>query len=89
MITRLVEKKKLKAHQYWPDSEGEDWKLPDSPPDPHLGKEVAPVLDIGGGCKVEHVSTSYQGTYFLRQADVKIMGRTSVCYPQEVHCLAG
>ena len=22
MITRLVEKKKLKAHQYWPDSEG-------------------------------------------------------------------
>ena len=35
------------------------------------------MFDIGGGCKVEHVSTSYQGTYFLRQADVKSMGRLS------------
>ena len=52
MITKLVEKKKIKAHQYWPDS-GEDMK-------------VGPVLDIGGGCKVEHVNTSYTGAYFIR-----------------------
>ena len=52
MITKLVEKKKIKAHQYWPDS-GEDMK-------------VGPVMDIGGGCKVEHVNTSYTGAYFIR-----------------------
>ena len=54
MITKLVEKKKRKAHQYWPEDAGED--------------PLGLVLDIGGGHSVEFVSSSYQGSYFLRQA---------------------
>ena len=54
MITKLVENKKRKAHQYWPEDAGED--------------PLGLVLDIGGGCSVEFVSSSYQGSYFLRQA---------------------
>ena len=56
MITKLVEKNKRKAHQYWPEDAGED--------------PLGLVLDIGGGCSVEFVSSSYQGSYFLRQAKV-------------------
>ena len=55
MITKLVEKNKRKAHQYWPEDAGED--------------PLGLVLDIGGGCSVEFVSSSYQGSYFLRQAN--------------------
>jgi hypothetical protein len=57
-------------------------------PEPLPGKEVAPVLDIGGGFRVEHVSTSYQGTYFLRKV-VRTVWRKTVSNPQEVHRLAG
>ena len=64
MITKLVEKNKRKAHQYWPEDAGED--------------PLGLVLDIGGGCSVEFISTSYQGSYFLRQAKVllKVLCRT-------------
>ena len=54
MITKLVEKNKRKAHQYWPEDVGED--------------PLGLVLDLGGGCRVEFISSSYQGSYFLRQA---------------------
>ena len=54
MVTKLVEKNKRKAHHYWPEDTGAE-----SP-----GK----VLELGGGCRVEHVVTTYQGAYFLRQA---------------------
>ena len=53
MITKLVEKNKRKAHQYWPEDGGED--------------PLGLVLDLGGG-RVEFISSSYQGSYFLRQA---------------------
>ena len=56
MITKLVENNKRKAHQYWPEEAGEN--------------PLGLVLDIGGGCSVEFISTSYQGSYFLRQATV-------------------
>ena len=58
MITKLVENNKRKAHQYWPEEAGED--------------PLGLVLDIGGGCTVEFISTSYQGSYFLRQATVPL-----------------
>ena len=54
MMTKLVENTKRKAHQYWPESSGDE---------PSRQK-----LEIGGGCSVEHLSTSFQGTYFHRQA---------------------
>jgi len=56
MITKLVENNKRKAHQYWPEETGED--------------PLGLVLDIGGGCSVEFISTSYQGSYFLRTFSV-------------------
>ena len=52
MITKLVEKNKRKAHQYWPECGGEE--------------PMGPVLDLGEGTKVEYVSTSNQGTYIVR-----------------------
>ena len=53
MVTKLVEKNKRKAHQYWPEDTGDD--------------SFGDVLDIGGGYSVKFVSTSFQGSYFLRQ----------------------
>ena len=60
MVTRLVEKKKRKAHQYWP----EVLEAGEQPPEG--GESLGPVLELGGGCKVEPVQTSYQGSYYLR-----------------------
>ena len=56
MITKLAEKNIRKAHQYWPDPFGEE----------SLGVE----LDLGGGCRVEHLSTSFQGSFFQRQVKI-------------------
>ena len=53
MITKLVENKKRKANQYWPDVSGEE--------------EMGTVLELGGGSRVEILTTSYQGSYHLRQ----------------------
>ena len=53
MITKLVENKKRKANQYWPDVSGEE--------------EMGTVLELGGGVRVELLTTSYQGSYHLRQ----------------------
>jgi len=59
MITRLVEgegsKRRKKADCYWPDRKVEG--------DSELGYEI----DLGDGCKVQHINTSYQGKYFQRK----------------------
>ena len=60
MVTRLVEKKKRKAHQYWPEVLEAGDKSPEG------GESLGPALELRGGCKVEHVLTSYQGSYYLR-----------------------
>ena len=54
LISRL--KKRLSLTTDWPDPSGEE----------SLGVE----LDIGGGCKVEHLSTSFQGSFFQRQVKI-------------------
>ena len=54
MITKLLEGKKRKANQYWPDvSTGKE--------------EMGTALELGEGCRVEITTTSYQGSYYLRQ----------------------
>ena len=55
MVTKLVEKNKRKAHQYWPEDTGDD--------------SFGDVLDIGAGFSVKFVSTSFQGSYFFRQEE--------------------
>ena len=53
MITRLLEKKKRKAHHYWPDTEGEE-----SP---------GPVMALEGGSRVEFLTTEDHGSFCLRR----------------------
>ena len=63
MITKLVEDNKRKAHQYWPDeSEGDD--------------SLGLVFELGGGIRVEHLSSSFQGSYFLRRFCVQMQDGT-------------
>ena len=65
MITKLVEKNKRKAHQYWPEDTGDD--------------SFGDVLDIGGGFSVKFVSTSFQGSYFLRQEKYCFLNPFALC----------
>ena len=47
MITKLIEDGKRKAHQYWPDdTDGEE--------------SLGHVYELGGGIRVEHLSSSFQ-----------------------------
>ena len=62
MVTRLVEKKKRKAHQYWPEVVEAGDKTPEG------GESLGAALELGGGCEVEHVQTSFQGSYYLRHS---------------------
>ena len=51
MISRLVEKAKLKAHQYWPEGEAG-----------LAGQE----RELGDGYKVKLQATHFTGTFFMR-----------------------
>ena len=63
MITKLVEGNILKADQYWPDEEKE------SSPAVHglSSQKEQQILDLGGGCRVQHISTEQQGGVIVRQ----------------------
>ena len=52
MLTGLHEGEKKKADQYWPDGSPKS--------------ELADTIDLGDGCKVQHLTSSYQGTYYHR-----------------------
>ena len=56
MITKLVERNKVQAHQYWP-SDGSDNSDIDDP--------TEHIIDLGDDCKVQFKSSSFQGTYYL------------------------
>ena len=59
MITKLVEDRKRKAHQYWPDDgDGEE--------------SLGLVFELGGGIRVEHLSSSFQGSYFIRRFCIQL-----------------
>ena len=63
MITKLVEGNALKADQYWPEE-----KKDSGPAVLGLNSEKEQqILDLGGGCRVQHISTGQQGGVIVRQ----------------------
>ena len=56
MITKLVERNKVQAHQYWPSDGSDNLDIDD--PTEH-------IIDLGDDCKVQFKSSSFQGTYYL------------------------
>ena len=65
MITKLVEGNTLKADQYWPEEETDS-----GPAVLALGSEKEQQCsDLGGGCRVQHISTEQQGGVIVRQVE--------------------
>ena len=80
MVTQLVEGKKVKAHQYWPDREGITI---------NINIIIVIIIDregttinLKGDAKVELTATSFQGDYHIRWE--KMVVNHTYFPPQEV-----
>ena len=74
MLTKLVENKRRKADQYWPAGNGYDVTKGISFIDDE--EEMGTFLDLGGGYRVQSVTSSYNGSYHLRQGNTCYKGKS-------------
>ena len=101
MVTQLVEGKKVKAHQYWPDREGTISTIIIIII--IIVDREGTTISLKGDAKVELTATSFQGDYHIRWEKMVvnrtyfppqevflglIQGKTSHCDSDADDCLA-
>ena len=69
MVTQLVEGKKVKAHQYWPDRQGTTLYIIIIIINIIIDREGT-TISLKGDAKVELTATSFQGDYHIRWKNV-------------------
>ena len=82
MVTQLVEGKKVKAHQYWPDREGTINTINIIIIINIIIDREGTIISLKGDAKVELTATSFQGDYHIRWE--KMMVNRTYFPPQEV-----
>ena len=102
MVTQLVEGKKVKAHQYWPDREGTTNTIIII--NNIVIDREGTTISLKGDAKVELTATSFQGDYHIRWENMMvnhtyfppqevflglIQRKTSHCDSDADDCLAG
>ena len=101
MVTQLVEGKKVKAHQYWPDRQGTTINIIII--NNIIIDREGTTISLKGDAKVELTATSFQGDYHIRWENMMvnhtyfppqevflglIQGKTSRCDSDADDCLA-